>query len=859
MNYDKQLNLATAASRQTVQWSNTVTTISEFYARLAVPVRGAETLASYLAMKKADQDRLKDVGGYVVGVLRGGQRRNGCVESRCAITLDVDSIRGSAQPVIDAVNALGCGYCIYSTRKHTPEAPRLRIILPLDDTLAEDEYEPAARIVMHQIDPTMNVFDRTTAQAPRMMYFPSCCKDSEYVYLTNDAPLLNGHAILASLPDWHDVSKWYYCPDEAVQERKTADRQQDPRAKGGIVGAFCRTYNVPDAIDTFLPGIYTSCDTCDDRYTYAAGSTSGGAILYGDGDFLYSHHATDPAGGMLLNAFDLVRVHLFGEQDGYSQMGTPVAKLPSYKAMCDLAKDDCKVRKQLVSDRADKIRSDFADAIQKHQDEQKGAELDDSAAEPSKTSLDTVSANLPQVAETPSQSVCGAVVSGGEIMVKQSATVKADKLADDISTRLAELLIDDGNNVTIPLVETALQVMGVRVGRNEITGKVEISGMPAEYSQQNAADTLPVLVHDFFVKNKVKAGVDIIRQCISALSDKNRFNPVKLWLQSLTWDGCDRWQMIYEILGIDASHDDPNDDNYAHRTLYRTMVRKWFLQCVALGVAGGEEIGGAEGALVLQGPQGCGKTLFFKAITPKYKWFGEGLRIDMADKDTIIRATSVWIAELGELDSTMKKDQSSLKAFITSASDTIRAPYGATYITGTRHASFCGTVNPEDYLRDDTGDRRFFTVPVKSIDCDTLLHISADIVAQVWAQAYCEWVWDKRCYRLTAAEHDELNESNEAFREKIAGQEEVEDYLDFNLPEDQYRYVYAANLADLVKRGTNAKVVGRALTRISRELKHIKKRRTMKGMLWLVPLKLCYSVEQNEPDVSVMRRNRLGA
>ena len=99
-------------------------------------------------------------------------------------------------------------------------------------------------------------------------------------------------------------------------------------AKRGVIGAFCRTYSVTQAMERFIPGMYGETDISG-RYTYTGGSTAGGAIVY-DGDrFLYSHHATDPCSGLLVNAFDLVRLHKYGDLDGDAKEGTPVSKLPS--------------------------------------------------------------------------------------------------------------------------------------------------------------------------------------------------------------------------------------------------------------------------------------------------------------------------------------------------------------------------------------------------------------------------------------------------------------------------------------------------------------------------------------------------
>lgn len=358
---DRKIKISSAGSRRAARWPAQELWISELYDRLRVPARGTETMAEYLSMKKARQDELKDVGGFVGGVLRGGVRKAGAIEGRDVITLDMDHVpaEGTAN-VLARLDGLGCGYAVYSTRKHSPAAPRLRAIVPTDRTLTPDEYEPAARKLAQLIDPTLALFDRTTFEAVRLMYFPSCCADSEYIFQYADKPLLSADGMLALYGNWGDVSQWPQCPGAAGRTPgKTAGKQEAPTAKHGVIGAFCRTYDVYAAMDKFIPGVYVPTDI-PERYTYTGGSTTGGAIIYEGGQFLYSHHATDPAGGQLCNSFDLVRLHLFADQDDDAAPGTPVNKLPSYTAMRHLAVADESVTALLDSERYAEAAAAFA-------------------------------------------------------------------------------------------------------------------------------------------------------------------------------------------------------------------------------------------------------------------------------------------------------------------------------------------------------------------------------------------------------------------------------------------------------------------------------------------------------------------
>lgn len=357
MTYDRQITLSVGNNRRDIAWRQTAITISELYDRLGSPVRSTESLAAYMSMKKAQQDDLKDVGGFVGGSLSSPRRKAINVTGRDIITLDFDNVPGwQTDMVIGKVEALGCSYAVYSTRKHTPATPRLRVVIPFDRTVTPDEYEPCARRVAAHIG--ISMADPTTFETCRLMYWPSCSADSEFVFRCKDAPLISADFLLSTYTNWRDYLSWPQVPN-AVSYQKLAMKQGDPLEKPGLVGAFCRTYDVITAMDTFLPRIYDPVDNMDDRYTYLGGSTTGGAVIYDDAKFLFSHHATDPCGGRLVNAFDLVRLHKFGDKDEDAAPDTPVIKLPSYRAMCDMALADKATIATLNREQHEQAMKDF--------------------------------------------------------------------------------------------------------------------------------------------------------------------------------------------------------------------------------------------------------------------------------------------------------------------------------------------------------------------------------------------------------------------------------------------------------------------------------------------------------------------
>ncbi|MEG1294514.1 MAG: virulence-associated E family protein [Clostridium sp.] len=354
--YDGSLQIATGRSRQEKVWKNKRTQWSAFLHKLEEPVSTRETFAEYTSMSKEKRDEIKDVGGFVGGNLKGGRRKADAVESRQMLTLDADFAPEGF--IDDLILFLDYAYAAYSTHSHSPKKPRLRLLIPLDRPVTPDEYEAIARKIADEIG--IDYFDDTTYQANRLMYFPSVSTDGEYLFTYEDLPWLKADDVLKRYPDWADASYWPESSRTKEVRIKLAKKQGDPTEKTGLIGAFCRTYTVEEAIEKFIPEVYAKCDM-PGRYTYTEGSTAAGLVLYEDGKFAYSNHATDPAGGKLCNAFDLVRIHKFGIQDEEMVPETTVTKLPSYEAMMDLVKSDKETKLELARTKREEAELDFPD------------------------------------------------------------------------------------------------------------------------------------------------------------------------------------------------------------------------------------------------------------------------------------------------------------------------------------------------------------------------------------------------------------------------------------------------------------------------------------------------------------------
>ena len=342
----RDLKISYGDSRLSKRWVNKKTTFDELCERFKVTRRTTETVAEYQKFTKDRRDTAKDVGGYVLGHLKSGRRKKDTVESRSGITLDADHADSG---FIDTVEMLFPHNCaIYSTHSHTPKIPRLRVVIPLSRDVTPDEYAALSRLVADEIG--MDFFDDSTYEPERLMYWPSTPSDGEYVFKVIDGDELDPDKYLAKLSNWRDCSLWPTSSRQSEVIQRSIHQQQNPLEKEGVVGAFCRSYSIEDAIGAFLPDIYEP-SAMTGRYDYIAADSSAGVVLY-EGKWAYSHHATDPACGKLLNAFDLVRVHKFTDLDDKA----------GFKAMSEFALKDEKVNTLIAEERIAAAETEFTES-----------------------------------------------------------------------------------------------------------------------------------------------------------------------------------------------------------------------------------------------------------------------------------------------------------------------------------------------------------------------------------------------------------------------------------------------------------------------------------------------------------------
>lgn len=707
---DRQIKISAAGNRKATQWPAQSLYWSEMISKLSTPVRSTETLAQYLQLPKSKQDDLKDVGGFVGGTLTNNRRKSGNVQGRDIVTLDLDNIQpGQTLDVLRRVDGLGCGYAVYSTRKHEEAKPRLRIIIPTDRTCSVDEYEPLARKLASLIG--IELCDASTFEASRLMYWPSCCVDSTYVFTYGDKPFLSVDGVLSMYTNWRNVAEWPQVPGAQQTHARLVQKQGDPVSKAGVVGAFCKTYDIYRAIDTFLMGEYAPCDDNSGRYTYTGGSTVGGAVVYDNGNFLFSHHATDPAGGKLCNAFDLVRLHRFHQLDDEAKPDTPSNKLPSFTAMCELAVADASVAAIINQERYEKATHEFNAPIDEGVNWMQKLQTSSTTGQPSKTT----------------------------------------------------------NNILIILENDPL--LKGKMAYDEFACKAQVLGkLPWDSREERRIwnDNDDAGIRWYLEKTYGISGKDKVNDALSICGRNNAFDDVKSYLTSLQWDGMKRLDTLFiDYLGAaDASYT-------------RAITRKAFTAAVARIMVPGTKF---DNMTILTGPQGHGKTTLLRKMG-RVKWFSDSIKT-FEGKEASELVQGVWIVEIGELEALNKSEVGRIKQFLSQCEDIFRAAYGRNVGWYPRRCVFFGTSNNYEYLRDKTGNRRFWPLDIgvtqKTKDVHTQLDSEVD---QIWAEAFMRWQLGEPLF-LSGETEAAAREEQDSHRERSAREGLIREFIERDVPED---------------------------------------------------------------------------
>lgn len=692
----RDLPIAYGNSRTAKIWVNKTIPFDDLKDRLRVPIRTSESAEEYARMSKSDRDNAKDHGGFVFGSLSGGRRKHDTVACRSGVCLDGDHIE---KYLIDNFERASpyAGF-LYTTHSNTEDEPRARMGFPTTRDMTPEEYVAVSRYVAQ--DMGIDQFDECSYLPNQLMYFPSVPANGVFIFKETgpDKPWLDPDKILAAHPEWKDPMRLPTSSRESRANSTSYKKVQDPLEKKGVVGLFNRAfYPIQKALETFLPDVYEPTVN-DNRWSYT-GSVSMPGVEVIEDKFIYSHHATDPAYLKLCNAFDIVRIHKFGDLEDKD----------SYKAMRDFAIAQDEVRLLAAEERAAQAGEDFSEDPE-----------DDSWKR--RLELD-----------------------------QRTLTVKN-------TLRNIRLIMENDPNLK-------------GIVFNQLADGMEIKGEvpwkhPAKY-WRDADDAQLISYVDDHYGTFSQRNYDI---AVTKVADDRSYHPIRQYFEALPpWDEVKRVDTLFiDYLGA--------EDNEYIRAVSRKTLCAAYMRIYNPGIK-------FDFIPVLNGGQGLGKSTFISNLG--MEWFSDSLSLsDMNDKTAAEKLQGYWIHEIGELAGMKKADLDKVKAFVSRCDDKYRASFGKRVTPHPRQCVFFGTTNSENgYLRDITGNRRFWNVKVTGNGRYKPWDMTPELVGQIWAETAALAKAGESLYLDPSLEAFAQEEQREAMeqddREGI-----VREYLAMLLPEN---------------------------------------------------------------------------
>ena len=721
---------------------NTKETHKKFKSRFQVPHATPEKYREYKAASDKVQRDLKGSNGWMMrGPVAKGQNRNrNSILPSQIITLDIDYATQEFVDRLLAGKVLKGYYLIaHTTRSHTPENPRFRIIIFLEGEVSRERYQAASRIVAQLVDPNMEWVDKVSFRPAQMMYMPTVSKDmvKHYVYHEQGGELLdhediidtwemtNGSASdIGNLPRTHDE-------DEL---REVAEKAEDPLDKKGPVGDFCRSYSITELVEgkDGEPGImgatYETVEYAEgviQRMTYLGGTTSNGAVVYDD-KFVYSHHGSDPSCDMLVNAYDLVRIHKFADEDKDAEKGTPVSKLPSTKKMTEFLRGDAHYRVAQAESRYDLEEMLSDDDVEYETEDRPGAsDFLEGIDEDEQAEIDAdIEDLIGTPVDTPWSKRKDRQMTRAKWMPKPPKRWIAKKLelTDDglikvTMHNVAFIVLFDPRffrKVAFNLFSKEIVMVGDFKSKMDLISDYKCADKVNGEDWQEINDLIVRTVLDAPTGPGqpgygLKVGKELVHDAVRLAAYRNQFHPLLEYYDDLRAKPQLGKDDLIERLFIDY-YGCP--DTVYYRELSRLVL--------IASVARLEEPGCKyDYAVIVEGAQGTGKSSSIQALYGT-EYFGE-IDTDLSNvQKTAEQIKGKHALELPELSAMHKSEANDAKAFMSRQQDDVRMVYDRNKSKFPRQCVIWGTTNDREYLRDVTGGRRYLIVEMTGdwIDVD---------------------------------------------------------------------------------------------------------------------------------------------
>jgi predicted P-loop ATPase len=588
----------------------------------------------------------------------------------------------------------GIRYAIYSSHSHEPGKPRYRIVLPIADNVILDEGWKVADFVAEMIE-ISDFLDTSKVPPNSGFYFPSAESETarHFVHTVEEGDELDASFWDAEIAKWEAEDKQRRLERDA--RLREAEERRRKRIEDGDTGQQFidkARAHIPSIAEQLDAAGYDQCGS--DVWLYPGSKTGQPGVRVATGsdgvERVYSHHANDP-------------IRAAGEQQA--------RKIGSSKGAV------------------------FIDAVDLYCALNHGGDWDATQRHLAKNVLPSRPGKLENVLRLVAN---GSGAGTGNAVPGDAPAGEGEDDQDDedgattMDTKTG--LILDSKRRPIANVANTLTVMrqhpqwsGV-LGLDTLAGKVMLtkplphpSGRrPNDFDPRQLEEADIVLATEWFQHNDMaRASKEVTGDAMTTVAKENSFDPLEDKLRSLVWDGTpriDHWLVTY--CKAEPTETQP--------TSYLSAVgKRWLLSAVARGLTPGCK---ADAALVLVGDQGTRKSTTAKILA--YDWFTDALPA-IGTKDASDHLRGHWIVEFGEMATASRADVEELKAFISRTTEKFRPPYGRLEVEYPRRNVFIGTSNRDEFLKDDTGNRRFWPVMVGLIDTDKLM---ADR-DQLWAEA----------------------------------------------------------------------------------------------------------------------------
>lgn len=343
-------------------------------------------------------------------------------------------------------------------------------------------------------------------------------------------------------------------------------------------------------------------------------------------------------------------------------------------------------------------------------------------------------------------------------------------------------------------------------------------------------DSKVTFIHSLASQEGFNITRSMLENHLAFISNRCQYSPVADYLnvcyEAYRDTGYDPIHHFFERLKLSQEKD--QDPEFCE-----LLFRKWLIGCARIAFNKGEE--SMESLIVLQGPQGIGKSRFLRLLVPNPAWASKSMVLDPANKDNVIDAAGFWLVELGEIGSTLKKDMDRLKAYLSASKDTVRRPYAKSSETLPRTTAFIGSTNEDRFLKDYTGNRRFWVISVSAID-DTPMSLGE--LSELWGYVM-HLVRDKDEPHYLSKEELEkqMQETDQNYRNITNEEQLIYDSLDWEKPAAQWREYRVKELSEHIGLGgSKLAILGKVLCSMAKRDQRIHVRgNDHHGRFYLLP------------------------